>query len=77
MSLNEKQCTLLLSYDGQLALTKESDFMQQLEQKDENIKVRQAWDTEREIEMEMNGGLVWCGVLVWGIASTLFSVVSD
>ena len=39
MSLNEKQCTLLLSYDGQLALSKESDFMQQLEQKDENIKV--------------------------------------
>jgi hypothetical protein len=39
MSLNEQQCTLLLSYDGQLALSKESDFMQQLEQKDENIKV--------------------------------------
>lgn len=39
MSLNEKQCSLLLSYDSQLALTKESDFMQQLEQKDENIKV--------------------------------------
>lgn len=40
MSLNEQQCTLVLQYEGELALAKESDFMQQLEQKDDNVKVR-------------------------------------
>lgn len=48
MSLNEQHCTLLLSYDGQLALTKESDFMQQLEQKEEHIKVRTGIEARRE-----------------------------
>lgn len=36
---SDASCTLLVSYDGELALAKESDFMQQLEQKDEGIKI--------------------------------------
>lgn len=34
---SEKPCTLLLVYDS--ALTKEAEFMEKLEQKDEDIKV--------------------------------------
>ena len=37
MSLNERQCTVLLSYES--ALIKESDFQDKLESKDESVKV--------------------------------------
>lgn len=41
-SAQDAPCSLLVSYESpvQLQLTKESDFMHQLEQKDEEIKVR-------------------------------------
>lgn len=40
----EKPCTLLLSYDS--PLSKESEFMERLEHKDEDIKVRSTQRTE-------------------------------
>lgn len=39
MSQQEKQCTLLLSYDSPLGLVKEQDFIEKLESKDEEIKI--------------------------------------
>lgn len=41
MSLNEKQCTLLLTYESPIAsqLVKESDFQEKLESKDDSIKI--------------------------------------
>lgn len=40
------QCTLLLSYDSPLQLQKESEFMEKLESKDEEIKVKRRRKTE-------------------------------
>jgi len=58
------QCTLLLSYDSPLQLQKESEFMEKLESKDEEIKVKRRRKTERKGGGRRMGQPTTCGAAV-------------